>query len=47
MKRIGLEVPESAHSRSMEEGFSIIERIGFPAILRPTFTLGGTGGGIA
>ena len=47
MKSIGLEVPESAAVTSMEEGFSIIERIGFPAILRPAFTLGGTGGGIA
>ncbi|MDP2277759.1 MAG: carbamoyl-phosphate synthase large subunit, partial [Nitrospirota bacterium] len=47
MKKIGLEVPESAAVTSMEEGFSIIERIGFPAILRPAFTLGGTGGGIA
>ncbi|MBI3377523.1 MAG: carbamoyl-phosphate synthase large subunit [Nitrospirae bacterium] len=47
MQKIGLEVPESAAVTSMEEGFSIIERIGFPAILRPAFTLGGTGGGIA
>ncbi|MDA8387946.1 MAG: carbamoyl-phosphate synthase large subunit [Nitrospiraceae bacterium] len=46
MKSIGLEVPESAVVCSLEEGFKRIEEIGFPAILRPAFTLGGTGGGI-
>ncbi|MEK6673313.1 MAG: carbamoyl-phosphate synthase large subunit, partial [Nitrospirota bacterium] len=47
MGRIGLEVPESRHIGSMKEGLEAIEHIGFPAILRPSFTLGGTGGGIA
>ena len=46
MKNIGLEVPESAIVCGIEEGLKEIERIGFPAILRPAFTLGGTGGGI-
>ncbi len=47
MKRIGLDVPESSHIGSVKEGLDAIEHIGFPAILRPSFTLGGTGGGIA
>ena len=47
MKKIGLEVPKSAHVGSVKEGLEAIEEIGFPAILRPSFTLGGTGGGIA
>jgi len=47
MVEIGLEVPRSAHIGSFKEGIDAIEHIGFPAILRPSFTLGGTGGGIA
>jgi carbamoyl-phosphate synthase large subunit len=47
MKKIGLEVPKSAAVMSLSEGLDIIDYIGFPAILRPAFTLGGTGGGIA
>jgi carbamoyl-phosphate synthase large subunit len=47
MKKIGLEVPESVHVGSFKEGMDAVENIGFPAILRPSFTLGGTGGGIA
>ncbi|MBI4684981.1 MAG: carbamoyl-phosphate synthase large subunit [Nitrospirae bacterium] len=47
MEKIGLEVPKSFHIRGMKEGLDAIEHIGFPAILRPSFTLGGTGGGIA
>jgi len=47
MEKIGLEVPVSAAINTMEEGMKIIEKVGFPAILRPAFTLGGTGGGIA
>ena len=47
MKKIGLDVPVSAHIGSMKDGLEAIEYIGFPAILRPSFTLGGTGGGIA
>ncbi len=47
MKRIGLDVPESAAVSSVKEGMEFVEQLGFPAILRPAFTLGGTGGGIA
>ncbi|MEJ2324180.1 MAG: carbamoyl-phosphate synthase large subunit [Nitrospirota bacterium] len=47
MARIGLEVPRSAAVKSVEEGLMAADHIGFPAIFRPAFTLGGTGGGIA
>lgn len=47
MHKIGLKVPESAVVSSVEEGLTAIKGIGFPAILRPAFTLGGTGGSIA
>jgi len=47
MTKIGLEVARSAAVNSLEEGLDAIDYIGFPAILRPAFTLGGTGGGIA
>ena len=47
MARIGVEVPKSAAVESVEAGLEAIGGIGFPAILRPAFTLGGTGGGIA
>jgi carbamoyl-phosphate synthase large subunit len=47
MENIGLEVPKSGFATSKEQAYEILEKIGFPAILRPAFTLGGTGGGIA
>ena len=47
MTEIGLEVPASSIAHSMEEALSKQEEIGFPTIIRPSFTLGGTGGGIA
>jgi len=47
MKRIGLRVPASGIARSMSEVESIAREIGFPIIVRPSFTLGGTGGGVA
>jgi carbamoyl-phosphate synthase large subunit len=47
MKNIGLDVPKSAPVTTVEDGHEAIEDIGFPVILRPAFTLGGTGGGIA
>ncbi len=47
MEEIGLEVPESGVAASVEDALEIAERTGFPAILRPSFTLGGAGGGIA
>ncbi|MFQ5691388.1 MAG: carbamoyl-phosphate synthase large subunit, partial [Gemmatimonadota bacterium] len=47
MERIGLEVPPSGYAHSPEEAQHVIEKIGYPAIIRPSFTLGGTGGNIA
>ncbi len=47
MLSIGLEVPKSGFATTMENAYEILEHVGFPAILRPAFTLGGTGGGIA
>src|SRR5438128_6407075 len=47
MARIGLECPRSASAHSMEEALQVQVSIGFPAVVRPSFTLGGTGGGIA
>ncbi|MGH7235824.1 MAG: carbamoyl-phosphate synthase large subunit [Nitrospiraceae bacterium] len=47
MGRIGLKTPESGSARTREEAVRVAERIGFPAIVRPSFTLGGTGGNIA
>ncbi|MEW6117386.1 MAG: carbamoyl-phosphate synthase large subunit [Nitrospirota bacterium] len=47
MRNLGLDVPKSAAITTLKDGLDIIEHIGFPAILRPAFTLGGTGGGIA
>ncbi len=47
MERIGLRVPRSGIARNMKEVESIALQIGFPIIIRPSFTLGGTGGGVA
>ncbi len=47
MKRIGLECPNAGFAHSMEEAFQVQAVIGFPCIIRPSFTLGGSGGGIA
>jgi len=47
MARIGLEVPESGYAHSLADALEIIQRVGYPAIIRPSFTLGGTGGNIA
>jgi len=47
MANIGLEVPRSVAVSSMQEGLEAIEYVKFPAILRPAFTLGGTGGAVA
>jgi carbamoyl-phosphate synthase large subunit len=47
MARIGQEVPKSMTVSSMEEGLNAIDYVKFPAIIRPSFTLGGTGGSIA
>ena len=47
MQRIGLDVPKSALVNNLKDGIEFAGKIGFPVIIRPSFTLGGTGGGIA
>jgi carbamoyl-phosphate synthase large subunit len=47
MTKIGLESPRSALAHSLEEALQVQAMVGFPTIIRPSFTLGGTGGGIA
>src|SRR6188768_3445948 len=47
MRSIGIEVPESAVAGTVDHALEAAERIGFPVIIRPSFTLGGVGGGIA
>jgi carbamoyl-phosphate synthase large subunit len=46
MERIGLAVPRSGLAHSLEEARTVAAKIGFPLIVRPSFTLGGTGGGV-
>ena len=47
MKSIDIDVPNSAYAKSVDEALSVVDRLGFPSIIRPSFTLGGVGGGIA
>jgi carbamoyl-phosphate synthase large subunit len=47
MKKIGLEVPKNAVVKSLDEARKAMEYVGLPAIIRPSFTMGGAGGGIA
>jgi len=47
MEKIGLESPRSAIAQSLEEALVALDRVNLPAIIRPSFTLGGTGGGVA
>ncbi|HJV35113.1 carbamoyl-phosphate synthase large subunit, partial [Geomonas sp.] len=47
MVRIGLDIPRSGLAHNRQEAMEVIKHVGFPAIIRPSFTLGGTGGGIA
>src|SRR5919198_4000148 len=47
MAKIGLALPKSVYVTSLEEARAAVEQVGYPAIVRPSFTLGGTGGGIA
>ncbi len=47
MRNIGLECPRAEIAHSMEEAHDVLSRIGFPCIIRPSFTMGGSGGGIA
>ncbi|MCX5846570.1 MAG: carbamoyl-phosphate synthase large subunit [Deltaproteobacteria bacterium] len=46
MERIGLRVPRSGFAKNMDEVFAVATHIGFPLIIRPSFTLGGTGSGV-
>ncbi len=47
MKKIGLECPRAGIAHSMDEAWEVQKKVGFPCIIRPSFTMGGTGGGIA
>src|SRR5512141_1343756 len=47
MGRLGLAVPQGGIATTFEEALGLVDLVGFPAIIRPAFTLGGTGGGIA
>ena len=47
MQKIGLRLPKSGEARTYREAVKVAEEIGFPVIIRPGFTLGGTGGGVA
>ena len=47
MDKIGLSTPRSGIAHSMDDAWDILDRLGFPTIIRPSFTMGGTGGGIA
>ena len=47
MKSIGLSTPRSAIAHSMEEAIQVQSQLGFPCVIRPSFTMGGSGGGIA
>ena len=47
MKAIGLETPRNAIAHSLEEALQVQSALGFPCVIRPSFTLGGSGGGIA
>ncbi|MBN1572281.1 MAG: carbamoyl-phosphate synthase large subunit [Deltaproteobacteria bacterium] len=46
MKRIGLNLPESGYARTLDEAKEVLTKVGFPNIIRPSYTLGGTGGNI-
>ena len=47
MEEIGIEVAQSGLAHNLEESFEIVRQIGYPIIIRPSFTLGGSGGGVA
>ena len=47
MQKIGLETPQHGIACNMEQAHEALEKVGFPCIIRPSFTMGGTGGGIA
>ncbi len=47
MKKIGLDTARSGIAHTLEEAYSVLDMVGFPCIIRPSFTMGGSGGGIA
>ncbi|HQP52276.1 MAG TPA: carbamoyl-phosphate synthase large subunit, partial [Syntrophorhabdaceae bacterium] len=47
MKELGISMPESALAYSVDEALNIADRLGYPVVIRPAYTMGGTGGGIA
>ncbi|WP_392559157.1 carbamoyl-phosphate synthase large subunit [Orbus mooreae] len=47
MKKIGLETARSGIAHNLDEAYQVLDKVGFPCIIRPSFTMGGTGGGIA
>lgn len=47
MEEIGLDMPRAAIAHSLEEAYQVQAQVGFPTIIRPSFTMGGSGGGIA
>lgn len=47
MRNIGLECPRSGMAHNMDEAYAVLKEVGFPCIIRPSFTMGGSGGGIA
>lgn len=47
MQKIGLDLPKSGKAYDIKEALDVVESVGFPVIVRPSFTLGGTGGGVA
>ena len=47
MIKIGFDVPTSAVAHNIDEALTILEMVGYPAVIRPSFTMGGSGGGIA
>ena len=47
MNEIGVDMARSGYAHSVDEAYAILEDVGFPAIIRPSYTLGGTGGGVA
>ncbi|MGA2775220.1 MAG: carbamoyl-phosphate synthase large subunit [Candidatus Omnitrophota bacterium] len=47
MQKIGLDLPKSGKAYNLDEAVKVVEKIGFPVIIRPSFTLGGTGGSVA
>ncbi|MDH5327857.1 MAG: carbamoyl-phosphate synthase large subunit [Gammaproteobacteria bacterium] len=47
MRKIGLDMPRSAVAHSLEEAYQVQAQVGYPTVIRPSFTMGGSGGGIA